>query len=205
MPGVAPPVSQGLLSPPAIADLARGAGFTGADIVTATAIALAESGGNPSATHLNSNGTIDYGLWQINSVHGSLLSSGDWRVPADNARMAHTIYAQAGNKFTPWSTFNSGAYKSKVAQASDQSGAGSVGGLVGNVAGGVGNVLGPLQGPLDLAGKALTTVTSAEFWRRAGMFILGGFLLLWGLIFLLSQNKTVQSTAKQAAKAAVVA
>jgi hypothetical protein len=202
MPGVAPPPTQGLLSPPAIADAARNAGWSGADVTTATAIALAESGGAPGATHHNTNGTTDYGLWQINSVHASALAQGDWRVPADNARMAHKVWADAGNSFTPWVTFTNGAYKGKVAQASDQSGLGSVGGLVGNVVDG--SLLGPLSGPLDLLGKALTTLTSVEFWRRAGMLILGGMLIMWGLVFLLSQNKTVQQAAVSAGKAAAL-
>lgn len=40
----------------------------------AAAIAMAESGGNSAAYGNNSNGSVDRGLWQINSVHGSQSS-----------------------------------------------------------------------------------------------------------------------------------
>jgi hypothetical protein len=36
----------------------------------AAAIAMAESSGNPSASNRNTDGSIDRGLWQINSIHG---------------------------------------------------------------------------------------------------------------------------------------
>ncbi|MDO9055792.1 MAG: lytic transglycosylase domain-containing protein [Sulfuricurvum sp.] len=37
-------------------------------------IAVIESGGNPSAIRINDNGTKDYGLMQINSIHFRQLS-----------------------------------------------------------------------------------------------------------------------------------
>lgn len=65
---------------------------------TASAIALAESGGDTdSKNDRNSNGTIDRGLWQINSVHGS-LSTFD---PLSNARAAVSI-SQNGANWKPW-------------------------------------------------------------------------------------------------------
>jgi hypothetical protein len=50
-------------------------------------------------------------------VHGSLLSSGDKFNPNDNARMALTVFRQAGNKWTPWSVFNSGSYLAQKPRA----------------------------------------------------------------------------------------
>ncbi len=97
-----------------LAEFAYNAGFAdgGADnLAIAVAIALAESGGRDDATHDNPNGSTDYGLWQINSVHTDILGSGDWRDPQVNARMARVVYEQSGAKFTPWSTYNSGAYR----------------------------------------------------------------------------------------------
>jgi Lysozyme like domain len=65
---------------------------------TASAIAMAESGGDTdSKNDRNSNGTIDRGLWQINSVHGS-LSSFD---PLANARAAVSISSN-GSNWKPW-------------------------------------------------------------------------------------------------------
>ena len=97
-----------------IEEFAVKAGFSAADAKTATQIALAESSGNRLATNHNSNGSTDYGLWQINSVHKDALALGDWKDPATNARMAYLVYKQAGNKFTPWVTYNNGAYTKKT-------------------------------------------------------------------------------------------
>ncbi len=48
------------------------------DAHTAAIIALAESAGNPRALNTqNSNGTIDVGLWQINSVHAGSFGCPD--------------------------------------------------------------------------------------------------------------------------------
>lgn len=69
------------------------------------AIALAESSGNPTATNQNSNGTVDRGLWQINSVHGSLST---FDVNA-NAKAAVSIKRQQGLK--AWVTYTTGAYR----------------------------------------------------------------------------------------------
>lgn len=44
-------------------------GGSPADAATAAAIAMAESGGRATARNTNKNGSVDIGLWQINSVH----------------------------------------------------------------------------------------------------------------------------------------
>ena len=51
-----------------IAGYALAAGFPPNEIATATAVALAESGGDTNATNHNTNGSYDYGIWQINTV-----------------------------------------------------------------------------------------------------------------------------------------
>lgn len=102
-----------VLSETQIYAAARAAGFSPSESVIATAIAMAESGGNPAATHHNTNGSTDYGLWQINSVHSDLLSGGaKWQDPATNARMARSVYLSQG--WHAWSTYNSGAYKKET-------------------------------------------------------------------------------------------
>ena len=100
------------LSAAQIATAMRKAGWPESAIPIGVAIAFAESGGNPKAVnHANRNGSSDYGLFQINTVHGSLLKQGDWRDPVDNAKMALKVYRDAGNKWTPWATYNHGSYK----------------------------------------------------------------------------------------------
>lgn len=71
----------------------------------AAAIAMAESGGNSTATDLDSNGSTDRGLWQINSVHGT-QSTYD---VMGNARAAVAI-SNNGSNWGAWTTYTSGAY-----------------------------------------------------------------------------------------------
>jgi hypothetical protein len=98
------------LSDLAICVCAKFGGFPDNQLATATAIALAESDGHTKETHVNSNGTTDYGLWQINSVHSAVLAGGDWSSPVDNAKMAYQIWHGAKGSWQPWSTYNSGRY-----------------------------------------------------------------------------------------------
>jgi hypothetical protein len=76
---------------------------------TAAGIALAESGGHPAQVGHNTNGTVDRGLWQINSVHGA-LSTLD---PIANARAAVKIVKDS-HGWSPWVTFKSGAYLHEI-------------------------------------------------------------------------------------------
>lgn len=71
----------------------------------AAAVALAESGGNSAASNHNTNGTIDRGLWQINSIHGA-LSTFD---AAGNARAAKVISGN-GSDWSPWVAYTNGNY-----------------------------------------------------------------------------------------------
>ncbi len=86
------------------------AGGSSATADTASAIALAESSGNASATNVNTNGSTDYGLWQINSSNFSGLgvSASNVTDPATNAAAAVALYNQSG--FGNWTTYTSGAY-----------------------------------------------------------------------------------------------
>lgn len=105
------------LNPSQVAAAAHIGGFTGEDqIVTATAIALAESGGVTDAKGgPNTNGTYDWGLFQINDVHKP--TDAEKTDPIANARRAYKIWVQAGHSFKPWATFNSGSYKRKLTDA----------------------------------------------------------------------------------------
>ncbi|MGH7240410.1 MAG: transglycosylase SLT domain-containing protein [Candidatus Saccharimonadales bacterium] len=95
-----------------IADAAYKAGFRGHDLITAVAVALAESGGNRVAI----SPTQDYGLWQINKpAHANLFHGDAWRHVNSNADMAHKVFKSSG--WTAWSTFKSGKYKQYMGQA----------------------------------------------------------------------------------------
>lgn len=105
------------LSGQQVVKAAYAAGFRGDDLVIAAAVAKAESQWNPLAKNSNTNGSTDYGLFQINSVHEAILSRGDWRNPADNARMAYQVWSDAGQRWGPWVTFWKGTYKQYVQEA----------------------------------------------------------------------------------------
>jgi hypothetical protein len=83
----------------------------------AAAVAMAESGGNPTITNRNSDGSIDRGLWQINSVHGA-LSTVD---RMGNARAAIKISSN-GRNWNPWTVFKTGAYKRFLGAATNADG-----------------------------------------------------------------------------------
>lgn len=104
-----------------IYQLAVNAGF-GADASTAAAVALAESGGNPSAYNKEpqdvpgkygreseDDGLGSIGLWQIYRAAHPEYSGVDLTVPENNAAAAFSTYSESGG-FHPWSTFNNGKY-----------------------------------------------------------------------------------------------
>lgn len=113
-----------ILSASQIAQVAAAAGFSGPDLVTAVAVALAES--NPPGNTASYNpetqagapqGQGSYGLWQIFLAAHPEFAGEDLTDPQTNANAAYSIYAVAGNNFTPWSTYNSGKFRSYLATA----------------------------------------------------------------------------------------
>jgi hypothetical protein len=103
-------VPSGRLDAAKVADLAARAGFRGRDVQIAVAVARAESDWNPSARNGNTNGSTDFGLMQINSIHASILAGGSWSNPQDNMVMAFKVFQGSGGRWTPWVTFNTGAF-----------------------------------------------------------------------------------------------
>lgn len=99
--------------------LAAGAGFSGDDLATAVAIALAESEGNPQAYNPEkaagaAQGHGSFGLWQIYITAHPEFASENLLDPQTNAAAAFAIYTAAGNSFRLWSTFTNGAYQAYV-------------------------------------------------------------------------------------------
>ena len=81
------------------------------------AIAMAESSGRVNAkSSRNSNGTYDFGLWQINSSHTQFNQNRLLSDPLYNAQAAVAVYKSQG--LGAWSTYNSGAYKAFLSQGS---------------------------------------------------------------------------------------
>jgi soluble lytic murein transglycosylase-like protein len=107
---------MGNLSASDIAGYASGAGFSPDLVPTMTAIALAESSGNPNA--VGDNGT-SYGLWQIHfTVHPEVLNGQDPSIlfdPATNANAAYQIFQRQG--LSAWTTYNTGTYAKNLPAA----------------------------------------------------------------------------------------
>jgi hypothetical protein len=96
----------GTLSCSGLEALWESAGGSSGTAFMAAEIARAESGGRENATDLNGGASTDRGYWQINSVHGA-LSTYD---PAGNARAAVELSGD-GTNWSPWVTYNTGAYQ----------------------------------------------------------------------------------------------
>ena len=118
------PGSAARLAPERIYRYARGAGFSPDEAVTATAIAVAESGGRPRAH--NPNPPDDsYCLMQINMLgrlgpdrraRFHLRSNTDLYHPPTCMRVAYGISA-AGSNWRPWTTYTRGTYRQYLARA----------------------------------------------------------------------------------------
>jgi len=78
--------------------------WSGVDQRCCQCIANAESSGNANAMHGNGDGSLDVGLFQINSVNWASCNNGN--APCDvqaNFNCAKQIYQWAGN-WSPWAT-----------------------------------------------------------------------------------------------------
>lgn len=175
------------LSHSEIYKLATDAGFNQQSALTATAVALAESGGNTDA-HNTTPPDDSYGLWQINML-GSLgparmkqfgiSSPSQLFDPKTNAKAAFIIYKNAGYRFSPWTTFTSGAYKSHLAEGS----------VPANVVGGVQNAASALD-----VGGAVNAVGDTLFKGVAGLtgVIIGITLIVLAVVILLRNQIPVK-------------
>ncbi len=164
------------------------------DIAMAVAIAMAESGGRAYAIGgPNSDGTYDYGCWQINEgAHPELFQGVDWSNPQTNAKMAFAVYTEAGNSWKPWSVFNNGKYKEHEKDF--------VNGVIDSIPGGADPLslagdalegLGEATG-IDAVGAAINNIGGAvykagqwlgdaENWIRVAQVVVGGGLLIAAL------------------------
>lgn len=110
-----------------IAQFAAGAGFTGPDLDTAIAVAIAESGGNDANIGdvglQNATFGPSVGLWQIRSVNPGYGNAFDQAHrnqagnmdPATNAANAYAIQQHYG--WNQWSTYTGGQYRQYLDRA----------------------------------------------------------------------------------------
>lgn len=106
-----------LLTPAQIGYYAQSAGFSGQDLLTAVAVALAESSGDPNVYNPETAapggtppGQGSYGLWQIYAKEHPEFSGWNLNDPQTNANAAFRLYSAAGG-FSPWAAYNSGQYQ----------------------------------------------------------------------------------------------
>lgn len=173
---------------------AKDAGFPQDQIKTAVMVALAESGGNERATNHNSNGTTDYGLWQINSIHTAELKTGDWQKPLDNGKMAYSIWKR--DTWGAWTTYKNNSYlKFETRAAAVMLTLGLLGQAPGQAPGGTTVDLGAAT-PLDTIGKLFDFVSNGHNWQRVGMIVGGAILVGLALYSLMKQTGVVDAGAK---------
>jgi hypothetical protein len=113
-PGKAPPVTppQGHVNYTLaeLVALAKAVGFP--DPTTAAAVAMAESGGNPFA--VGDEGT-SFGLWQVHTpAHPEFDASR--LLDANYNAHAALLISKSGTNWTPWTTYNTGAFKRYMPQ-----------------------------------------------------------------------------------------
>lgn len=207
----APPEAKGVtLTDVQIASWARTSGFaTLNDITTAVAIALAESGGHIADTHLNLNGSTDYGVWQINSVHAALFDQyPDWWT-VSNGKMAFSVFQGFGWK--AWTTYNSGAYllymgRARAAATDASAPAGTDMSAGSGVAGqdstktvttipGFDSVAQSLSAYATGLAAVTAWISDIHNWERVGLVIVGGALIV-GALTVIAGDKTIAAVKK---------
>jgi len=167
------------LSREEVTRLANSALHGGSAVLIAVAIAQAESGFDADATHVNSNGSTDTGLWQINSVHG--YSQSALKNPSTNAAAMAKI-SKNGTDWTPWTTYTSGAYKQYLGSA------GESGTVVGDA--GTGDLVkGTSLNPLSAVGDVFNKIFNADLWKRIGVGYLGAVLIVAGIAIIVANSR----------------
>ena len=79
----------------------------------AVAIVKAESGLKADIVHVNNNNSVDFGCWQVNSVH---LGQVDVDTLLDCKKATDWVYDNLyqDQGFNPWSAYKNGAYLAKL-------------------------------------------------------------------------------------------
>lgn len=186
------------LDPVTVGRYAIGAGFSGTDVAQAIAVAFAESHWNTDATNSNTNGSTDFGLWQINGSAHSWINGQNWRDPAVNAAAAYRVWSEAGRSWRPWTTTHPtnvagfAQYSAALAPAAASALTAVAAGGLNSAAGAIG---GALSGAVDAATAtpraiaevgnrfvgAWNTVANPRWWLRAATLAVGAGMILFAV------------------------
>lgn len=198
------------LSASQLASLATYGGWPAAEVPRSVAVALAESQGYTEAEGdvalEDAKWGPSVGPWQVRSLKAQRGTGGVRDELAllnasFNARSAHSIWVEAGNSFSPWSTYKSGAYLLYMPAAS-QGFAGSRGPwdpsvIIGGAKIGAGVITG--SGAIDAAGAPIAAakglgnlveiIAHAGAWLgdshnllRVALAVAGGALMVGGAL-----------------------
>jgi hypothetical protein len=100
------------LLPRDLAKLNYEAGWTDANqLLISIAVEIAEGNGYVTATHVNPDGSIDRGLWQINDKAHPDVTDADAFDPVKATAWARKIYVDRGHTFNAWSAYMNGAWR----------------------------------------------------------------------------------------------
>lgn len=204
----------GTLTDAQIAGYAKAAGFTGDALVTAIAVCLAESGGNPRAHNGNAlTGDDSYGLMQINMLGSlgpdrrkryGLKSNDDLYDPSTNMRVAFAM-SNGGKSFSAWSTYppSSNKYKAYVPRANAAAGNPDTSG---SSAGGTANAVpaNSLIPGMDGITSFFSFISDSITWLRAGMILAGAVLLIFAAVGLSGQGDKAKLAASLLPEAMVL-
>lgn len=192
------------LSPRAITQHAYNAGFEGADLVRAVAVALAESSGDTDA--VSSTGCC-IGLWQINVRVHKQYTVADMRDPAKNASAAFALKQADG--WRPWNSSRAGQALTSALAASTVAifmasnpvrtaadvALGPAADIAGNIAGATG-----IPQAIEAANLIGKWVSTPANWLRVAYVLVGGALVIGSLIVL--SRPITEPVVKTAAKVA---
>jgi hypothetical protein len=176
---------------------ASAAGFQGNDLNIAVAVALAESGGNPSA-HNPKPPDDSYGLWQINMLGSmgparrkqyKLSKNEDLYDPATNARVAYGIFKGSG--WSAWTTYTRGTYKKYMTDA---------GGAVSDVTEPVTPAEGASDGGIITGGLNALGANVFNAFQNIGGVIIGVVLIIAAILLLALSSNTTKGFVKKGVK-----
>lgn len=95
-----------------VAKLAYEAGWIDADkLLIAVSVCLAEGNGYARALHVNDDGSVDRGLWQLNDRAHPNVSDEAAFDPQRATMIARGIYMDRDNTFNAWAAYTNGSYK----------------------------------------------------------------------------------------------
>jgi hypothetical protein len=102
---------------PAVTD-ACGKHWRPSELQVALALCGGESSGSATAYHANADGSVDFGVLEINNrAHAGYFTEPQvqpegwlWTDYLDNADAAYEIYVSAGKTFRPWKAYTGGGY-----------------------------------------------------------------------------------------------